>query len=197
MAIYNIETTIDLGMSHSGPVTADGEGTVELTDEEVDILVGLIREKKTTNVRKLDLENLYPDIYQKLDEAYSDMAYKAEERHWLIEGYYSHYNDYDEGELMDYCRRELGYSFEFNPEDHFFGEELEEYQEDPEAFEDTIYDIESKAFNEWLDDYVDNASYDQLCDLCYNHMNCDLDMDSVDYTVGIPPAIIQKAKQKK
>ena len=72
-------------MSHTGEVTVDGESAVELSDEEVDILVRLIRENKTTDVEELDLENLYPVIYDKLDTACYDMEYNAEEMHWLME----------------------------------------------------------------------------------------------------------------
>lgn len=81
MALYSIESEQFLGMSHSGAVTVNGESAVELSDEEVDILVKLIKENGTTDVEELDLENLYPDIYEKLDDAYRDMAYDAEEMH--------------------------------------------------------------------------------------------------------------------
>ena len=73
MALYSIESEQCLGISHSGAVTVNGESAVELSDEEVDILVKLIKEKGTTDVEELDLENLHPDIYKKLDEAYYDM----------------------------------------------------------------------------------------------------------------------------
>ena len=195
MPLFSIESEKVLGMSHTGEVTVDGESAVELSDEEVDILVRLIRENKTTDVEELDLENLYPVIYDKLDTACYDMEYNAEEMHWLMEGYRSHYFDYDADELMDYCKEKLGFTFEFKPEEHFNDDELEEYQEDPESFEDTITDIEYDAFYEWLDDYVDQATDDQLRDLFYNHMECDLDMDPVSYTVQIPPAIIKMAEQ--
>ena len=195
MSLYSIESEKVLGMSHTGEVTVDGESAVELSDEEVDILVRLIRENKTTDVEELDLENLYPVIYDKLDTACYDMEYNAEEMHWLMEGYRSQYFDYDAGELMNYCKEKLGFTFEFKPEEHFNDDELEEYQEDPESFEDTINDIEYDAFYEWLDDYVDQATDDQLRDLFYNHMECDLDMDPVSYTVQIPPAIIKMAGQ--
>ena len=74
MALYSIESEQCLGMSHSGAVTVNGESAVELSDEEVDILVKLIKENKSTDVQDLDLEHLHPDIYEKLDEAYCQMA---------------------------------------------------------------------------------------------------------------------------
>ena len=195
MSLYSIESEKVLGITHTGEVTVNGESAVELTDEEVAILVRLIRENDTTDVEDLDLENLYPAIFDKLDTACRDMEFRAEEMHWLMEGYQSHYFDYDERKLMAYCEENLGFAYEFKPEDYFNDDELEEYLEDPESFEDTINDIVSEAFNDWLDDYIDKATDDQLRDLFYNHMECDLDMDPVSYTVQIPPAIIKMAEQ--
>lgn len=87
MAEYTIECEQCLGISHDGAVYADGEGTVELSDEEVTTLVQLIHQKGTTDVGELDLETTHPDLYAKLDKAYHDMAQHAETMHWLWEGY--------------------------------------------------------------------------------------------------------------
>ena len=137
MALYSIESEQCLGMSHHGAVTVNGESAVELSDEEVDILVKLIKEKGTTDVEELDLENLYPDIYEKLDDAYRDMAYNAEELHWLWEGYNNGYFEYDTVELMNYCERELGFKFEYDEKDYYLDdpEDLEEGEE-PDIDED-------------------------------------------------------------
>ena len=85
MAEYIIECEQCLGISHDGAVYADGEGTVELSDEEVTTLVQLIRLKGTTDVGELDLETTHPDLYAKLDKAYHDMAQHTETMHWLWE----------------------------------------------------------------------------------------------------------------
>lgn len=195
MALYSIESEQFLGMSHSGAVTVNGESAVELSDEEVDILVKLIKENDTTDVEELDLENLHPTIYNKLDDAYRDMAYDAEEMHWLWEGYNNGYFEYDIDELMEYCEKELGFSYEFKPEEYFDEDDLEYYKEDPESYEDEIEETKNDAFSEWLDDYVNGLGDDEARDFFYNHMNADLDMDNVDYTVEIPQAIINKAEE--
>ena len=196
MALYSIESEQCLGMSHHGAVTVNGESAVELSDEEVDILVKLIQEKNSTDVGDLDLETLHPDIYKKLDEAYSDMAYRAEEIHWLWEGYNNGYFEYDSEKLMDYCEKELGFEFEYDVKDYYLDdpEDLEEGEE-PEIDEDMLEEDKSDAFSEWLDDYLSDLSDDEACDFFYNHMDADLNMDGVEYTVGIPEAIIAKAKQ--
>lgn len=195
MALYSIESEQCLGMSHSGAVTVNGESAVELSDEEVDILVKLIKEKDSTDVKELDLETLHPDIYEKLREAYYNMAYDAEEIHWLWEGYYNGYFEYDDDELMAYCEKELDFSFEFKPEEYFDEDDLEDYKEDPESYEDEINELKGEAFSEWLNDYVSGLSDDEARDFFYNHMNADLNLDDIDYTVEIPQAIIAKAQQ--
>ena len=195
MALYSIESEQCLGMSHSGEVTVKGKSTVELSDEEVDILVRLIKEKNSTDVVELDLENLYPAIYSKLDEAYYDMAYYAEEKHWLKEGYYNHCFEYDEDKLMDYCERKLGFSFEFKPEDYFNEDELEDYKESPDSFEDEIYEEKNRVFSEWLDDYVESLSGEEAHSFFYEHMDPEIDVNNVSYTVEIPAAIIKKAQE--
>ena len=195
MALYSIESEQCLGMSHHGAVTVNGESAVELSDEEVDILVKLIQEKGSTDVGDLDLKTLHPDIYKKLDEAYSDMAYRAEEIHWLWEGYNNGYYEYDTDELMAYCEKELDFSFEFKPEEYFDEDDLEYYKDDPESYEDEIYDLKCEAFSEWLSDYVSGLSDDEARDFFYNHMNADLNLDDIDYTVEIPQAIIAKAQK--
>ena len=196
MALYSIESEQCLGMSHHGAVTVNGESAVELSDEEVDILVKLIKEKGTTDVEALDLENLYPDIYEKLDDAYRDMAYNAEEMHWLWEGYNNGYYEYDTVELMNYCERELGFKFEYDEKDYYLDdpEDLEEGEE-PDIDEDQIEEDKSEAFSEWLDDYISGLDDDEARDFFYEHMDADLDMDNVEYTVEIPQAIINKAKE--
>ena len=188
MALYSIESEQFLGMSHSGAVTVNGESAVELSDEEVDILVKLIKEKGTTDVEELNLENLHPTIYKKLDEAYYDMAYKAEEMHWLWEGYYSGYFEYDEDKLKEYCKANCGFSYVFNKEENG-------YDEDEEVDEYVIEDAENEAFSEWLDEYLIGLSDDEVRDFFYNHMDADLDMCGLQYAVKIPQAIINKAKE--
>ena len=196
MALYSIESEQCLGMSHHGAVTVNGESAVELSDEEVDILVKLIQEKNSTDVGDLDLETLHPDIYKKLDEAYSDMAYRAEEIHWLWEGYNNGYFEYDSEKLMDYCEKELGFEFEYDVKDYYLDdpEDLEEGEE-PEIDEDMLEEDKNDAFSEWLDDYVSGLDDDEARDFFYEHMDADLNMDDVEYTVGIPQAIINKAEE--
>ena len=196
MALYSIESEQCLGMAHfGGAVTVNGESAVELTDEEVDILVKLIKENDTTDVEELDLEKLYPAIYEKLRDAYYKMAYDAEEMHWLREGYDNGYFEYDEEKLMNYCERELDFKFEYDIKKYYLDdpEDLEEGEE-PDIDEDQIEEDKYEAFSEWLDDYVNGLPDKEAKSFFYNHMNADLDMDNVEYSVEIPAGIIKKAQ---
>ena len=198
MPIFSIECEQSLGMAHfGGEVIAEGESTVELTDEEVGSLVDLIREKEATNVDDLELAQRFPEIYNKLDDAYRDMAYRAEETHWLWEGYHNGYFEYDTDELMDYCEKELGFKFEYDIKDYYWDDEEDlEEGEEPEINEDQLMDDKCEAFSEWLDDYLTGLSDDEACRFFYEHMHADLDLDNVEYEVGIPTAIIEMVQDK-
>lgn len=193
MAEFKIEYVQSLGITHDGcEVTVEGESSVELTDEEVKVLVDLICEKGTADVKKLKLKKNHPALYKKLDKAYHDMAYKAEENHWLWEGYHNHYYEYDDDELMDYCKRECGFTFEFKPED--YPEYSSSFYEIPEVYERLVSDIEWRSFSNWLYEYIRRLSDDEFRDFLCNHMNADVEIDEVNYEVCIPQAIIDMAK---
>ena len=189
MAQYNIWTECFLGMSHCGSVTADGSGTVEFTDEEVAKLVEMIRQYDSDDLEVLNLKDTCPEIYKKLEQAHRDAAYQAEYMHWLKEGYDEGYYGYDQEELMSYCEEECGFRFEEEPED--FMDEDGDFDE--EAYEESKYD----AFVEWLDDYIYSLDDDEFVDFLVNHMNAEVDMSSwsEDYTVSLPPAIIEMAAE--
>lgn len=197
MALYSIDCEQVLGMSHTGEVTTEGASTVELSDEEVDTLVRLIREEGTTDVEELELEERYPDIYEKLDEAYRTMARDAELSHWVWEGYRSHYYEYDEEELMEYCEENLGFKFEYDEKDYYYDdpEDLPEGEE-PEIDEDSLMWDKERAFDNWLDDYLESLPDNEAVNFMGEHMNADVCVDNVDYTVEIPQAIIDKAKKE-
>ena len=79
----DIENGICLGISHSGAVMTEETGILELDDNEVSLLINIIKEKKNCDVDELEIEESHPDLYEKRRQAYYDMAYKAEELHWL------------------------------------------------------------------------------------------------------------------
>ena len=191
MRKFDIECELSLGWSHSGMVTAKGKSYVELTDEEVDVLVNLIREKGTTDVEKLDLREKHPTLYDKLDEAYYKMTYKAEELHWLIEGI--RYFEYDEEKVIKYCEENCGYEFvpeiPGNTSLHFDDILFKAIKENKH--------FKSQDFSKWLPNYLRSINSEEACDFMYSHLNASVDMDDdVNYVVEIPQAIIAMSNDR-
>lgn len=182
MPIFEISSDHSLGFSHSGEVTVSGDGTVELTDEEVRQLVDLIKENDgETDVEELELEDLYPDIYETLDEACRQVAFDAEYEHWVIEGYEGGY--YEDPDDLDERLAKLGYKCRVDKKDFL--------DEDGELDEYSYEDAKSEDLEKWIEEKrstVENeASFlANLFDICP-------EIDGVDYEVEIPEAIVEMA----
>lgn len=185
MALYSIYNDTCLGWSHSGPVNVESDGFVELSDEEVTKIVELIRKEGTSDIEELKLEEVYPDIYKKLDDAFYEMAYNAEEKHWLMEGFLEGYYEYNTDELMAYCEENCGFVYEDDDEDAT--------DDDDEDYAKIDY------FDSWLKDYVSGLNDEEASEFLKEHMNADvnLDDDDVEYQVAIPDAIIKMAEKKE
>lgn len=190
MALYSIYNDTCLGWSHSGPVNVESDGFVELSDEEVAKIVELIRKEGTFYVEELRLEEVYPEIYKKLDDAFFKMAYDAEEKHWLMEGFLEGYYEYNTDELMAYCVENCGFIFEYDEEDYITDGELDE---------DALYDAKTDYFDDWLKDYVSSLNEEEAIKFLKEHLNADVNIydDEVAYEVAIPDEIIEMAKKKE
>lgn len=188
MAMYNIDIEQDLGMSHSGSIVAAGRGTIELSDEEVQTLIQLIREKKTADIKKLGLETSHPKLYEKLDDVYRSLTYKTVELHWLREGYHKGYFRYSTNKVIGYCESHCGYEFTYNDVNYL--------KKDGTPNKAKIRMAKEAHFCDWLNDYVDHVEGKDARVLFYDYMNAELDLYCVDYTIAIPQAIIDMAKEK-
>ena len=191
MSTFNFQCEISLGWSHCGEVTTAGNGSVELTDEEVKTLVNLIRESGTTDVNQLQLSQKYPEIYGKLNNAYYAAAKRADALHWMWDGYNNGYYEYDEEEVMAYCEDHCGYAYE--PEGWELPDELD-LEEDEEQQETKL-----QHFREWLDDYLRMLPDEEAFDFFVNHLEAEVDMSDFtsDFEVCIPDAILQLAQEEK
>lgn len=180
MAEFKFCCTSYLGFSHCGEVTADGYGTVELSDDEVSALVSLMREKGSTDVKELDLEASLPEVYKKLDEAFKDAAWIATLDHWYVTGYEDGVYEYDADAVMDYCAENCGFMFE----DEELAEELDE---------DSLWDDRHDAFEEWFDSYIYDMLPQERIAFLQEHMNAEVELseDDLDYEVEIPDGVIQ------
>lgn len=190
MPTFSIYSETVLGISHSGVEATAGEGTVELTDEEVQQIIDLIRENGgETDVEKLKLQEKYPDIYSALDEAYYELARHAEYIHWVNEGYDNGWYELSTDEIIERCEG-FGFKFEYNPKDYLLDEEEDEIDED------ALEEAKSDALYKWVDEYRSELNdYDQALFLAEAF---DLEPNdyafNMDYAVEIPDEIIAMAK---
>ena len=188
MPIFSIDTETVLGISHSGVEATAGEGTVELTNEEVQQLIDLIRENGgETDVEKLNLEEKYPEIYKILDEAFREVAANAEYDYWVRAGYENGWYEAEAEEIIETCESKYGFHFEYKPEDFFIegGTEVEE---------NAVIDAKMEALlDDWIDDYCSEHPDKEIAFLS-DVFHLEPNVDDVDYNVEIPPAIIKMAK---
>lgn len=189
MPKFEIDVDICLGFSHCGGVYNDGYGEVELTDEEVEHLVNLMKEKDTSEVEELDLETSLPEIYKKLDEAYGAIANKAEEEHWLDEGYYHlECHNYDDVDMIAFLKEKDAWNFEYDEEEF--------KDESGELDEEALFDAECEYLHqEALDDYLGGLQGEERYDFLRNKVGIDVDMSFAvsDYEIEIPSEIVSLA----
>lgn len=199
MPTFNIYNEHSLGFTHYGEVRVEGQGTVELTDEEVQKLVDLICENNgCTDIKELKLEERYPDIYETLREAHHDVAYRAEYNHWVIEGYENGYYEIDDEDPIEKCEREYGFQYTFDLEKY-----VEEHGYDPEevkSIEDIDeYELEDdklNAFDNWVEEYRKTLNEDEDADFLAYVFEINVEVDNVDYEVEIPNEIVRMAEEK-
>ena len=180
MNVFVVKTKVFIGVRCFGAaVTKTGEAILELTDEELKALVDLINETETTDVEEMELEEKLPEIYDKIDEANLKAACIAEEDHWLEDGW-GNPDVFEPTDYLEYAEKELGYKFEYNPEDYV--------DEDGELDEDTLEDEKIENFQEWLTNYKDALQGEERRDFMRQFIN--VEIDDVDYKITIPQEII-------
>ena len=151
--------------------------TLSLNEDQINELVNLIREKGgETDIEVLELEDRLPDVYEALDEAYSDAASKACFTEWAIVGYKNGYFD-DPEDLMERIVRDGLFS----------------YDEDDD--EDEVYE----AFYDWLYEYFnsldDNGKMTFLETYYLDALNGYEPEGDAEYEIEIPAEIVALAKE--
>lgn len=150
----------------------EGQGEVELTDDDVQAIADLLQKYNGNADNALaDVKTSRPDIYSKLDEAYKAVAYEAEEHFWLLRGYEDRAYDRDFNELMEYCKKNCG--FECNTDDE---------------------DEEMDEFSLWLTDYIFALSPSECKKFANEQLFLEPELSDVEYEVVIPEDITTKYK---
>ena len=183
---YSIDATYCLGYSCCGEEVAFGSGYVDLTDEETNTLVALVKEKQTRDVEELNIEDTHPDLYEKLEKAYYNMKFMA----WVEEGINNGGIVPSEDEdLMEWCKQNAGFAYDPNKkteaEDDYDEDELEET--DKECFQ---FD---EWFSEWLSGYIKTLDNDQAFDFFCDHLSSHVDLSLSEVKVKIPCKILEMA----
>ena len=179
-----VDENLFLGYSHCGSVCTHAHGEFEMADADVEILVALIREKATTDIDELGIEQSHPAIYEQLNEEIDLMRYYAARGHGMRELIFDDGWDVDTDELIDYCRRNCGFK------DSYFDEEA--YAKAQREKEEEFYD----RFWAWYHHYVDtapNEDIDKLFHRLYDkNYECNFNFD-YDTDPFIPQQIIDMA----
>ena len=167
MAKYEIKFNQENGWSYQEEKIPVEAGYVELSEAEVQILVDLMKQQNTYDVSELSLEESYPDIFEKLDDTCSSIAYDIALAEALREAHY-----YDEADL--------------------FLEKLQDY-----CIENCDYTEKSGDFRRWLYLRASSMSSKQLIDLYNNAdidiWDDVLNFESIEqyaYKVTIPQQIV-------
>ena len=180
MNVFEVEVEISLGCyCFGGTVTETGYATLELTDEELQALIKLIKQSGTVDVSEMNLKDKLPEIYEKLDSACHEAALMAEAYHWLDRGW----DDpvvFNPSEYIEYGEKELGYKYEYD--------ESEFLDEDGNLDEDYLEDAKVQDFNEWLNNYKDSLEINERIEFMRRFI--DIEVEGEPYKLLIPEEII-------
>lgn len=185
MNVFTAEAQICLGFYCFGAaVTEKGFATLELTDEELQALIGLVNESGTADVEEMKLEDKLPGIYEKLDDACNEAALNAEAYHWLERGW-ADPNVFNPSDHIEYGEKELGYKFEFD--------ESEYMDEDGNLDEEELEYAKKEDFEGWLNHYKNSLGRNDRIE--FMRRLIDLEPQGMPYKIRIPKEILEMARK--
>ena len=184
-----IDEDLCLGYSHSGSVCANAYGEFEMADADVETLVALIREKGTTDINELGIEQSHPTIYDLLEKEIYKIYQIAVTAHFIRE-VIDDYFEYDDG-VIDYCIQKYG----FNPDEECEDEDYEdeEYEDEEEEYEAKLH----SRFVNWISFYASTLSDKELVDFNSDTVNIAVDFYADEFALEIPRQIIDLAGVRK
>ena len=184
-----VDEDLCLGYSHCGSVCANAYGEFEMADADVETLVALIREKGTTDINELGIEQSHPTIYDLLEKEIYKIYQIAVTAHFIREEI-DDYFEYDDG-VIDYCVQKYG----FNPDEECEDEEYEdeEYEDEEEEYEAKLH----SRFVNWISFYASTLSDKELVDFNSDTINIAINFNAYDFELEIPRQIIDLAGVRK
>lgn len=193
MKKYLIETEVDLGMSHCGSVCLEGKAYVELSDDEVSRLIQLMRETGSTDVYDMELETVYPELFEKLNDACYEAAWTPTTLHWLNEGLEMAIGDpeFDEENvglraLMKKAWSEFGFRFRYKAKDYT--------DSDGRINRNRIESDRLCAFKKFIDKLLEEMDDNEKIDFYLDNFKTSLEGTEIEsYDLIIPQEIIDRA----
>ena len=184
-----IDEDLCLGYSHCGSVCANAYGEFEMADADVETLVALIREKGTTDINELGIEQSHPTIYDLLEKEIYKIYQIAVTAHFIREEI-NDYFEYDDG-VIDYCIQKYGFDPDEECEDEDYGDE--EYDDEEEEYEAKLH----SRFVNWISFYAETLSDKELVDFNSDTVNIAVDFYADEFALEIPRQIIDLAGVRK
>ena len=181
-------------------------GDVELSEEEVQQLIELIRHNNgETDVDELDLKSVLPDVYDKLDDACQEVAFRTAYHAAILDSYDEGYLDdeVDADELIAALKEDGLFDCKYD---------LDEICRDLDSkgrAEHTITlkeldEYTDSAFRAWLEDYLNSLDREGKIDFIMNYYGEDAidnciarDMVEYGYDIVIPETIVKMANNKQ
>lgn len=171
MATYNIYYEHPLS-GNAEDDTIEGEGFLELSDDEVSQIVALLKKHEGKQDDALaDMQSLMPSVYTRMDDAFRSIALDAEERFWLYRFFDDHQYDVSMTELLAYCQDNCGFAADSSDEQ-------------------AVMDL----FASWLDKFAHALPYDDFRIFAHQQLHLGVDLSNVQYDIEIPVEVVIMAQ---
>lgn len=116
MKTYEIHVEICLGMSHYGGAYADGSDEITLNDSEIGTLYCIMEKAyadnknlSELNLADTNLQEINPDLYNKIHDAYYECEEYANLVYWTADGFTNQDLELDWDEIREICIERWGY----------------------------------------------------------------------------------------
>lgn len=164
-----------------------GESVLELTDEQLKILVDLIKENDgETDIEKLELEEKYPEIYEAFHDAFLQPVAFDGSVQWAVDVYMDGYFDGpSDEEIIAVMESEGIFSFEYEEDDYL--------DEEGELDEERLIEDKCEAWRAFFEELSYEKKY-ELLDRFFGDQIYKYDTLELTGNMYIPGEIIEMAE---
>ena len=181
-------------------------GNVEFSEEDVRSLVELIRANSgETDVDELDLKSALPDIYDKLDGACQEVAFRTAFHAAILDSYDEGYLDeeVDSDELIAALKEDGLFDCKYDLDEICRDLDNEGRAEHTITLKE-LDEYTDSAFRAWLDDYFNSLDTEGKIDFIMTYYGEDAidnciarDMIEYGYDIVIPEKIVEMAHNEQ